>query len=74
MEPAVIAGVSNAAKYANGNRDADALVEPAVRNDPAIYPPGEVMARLRLVPAESAEYTRERTRMWTRVRTTRPEE
>jgi putrescine transport system substrate-binding protein len=69
MEPAIIAGVSNAAKYANANRDADGLVDPAVRRDPAIYPPPEVMSRLQLVPAESPAYTRERTRMWTRVRT-----
>jgi spermidine/putrescine-binding protein len=72
MDPAVIAGITNAATYANANAAADAFVDPAVRADPAIYPPPEVMARLRLVPAESAEYTRERTRMWTRVRTAAP--
>ncbi len=69
LEPAVIAGVTNAAKYANANRAADAFVDPAVRGDPAIYPTPEVMARLQLVPAESAGYARERTRAWTRIRT-----
>ena len=69
LEPAVIAEVTNTAKYANANLGADAFVEPAVRGDPDIYPPADVMPRLRLVPAESPEYTRERTRMWTRVRT-----
>ena len=74
MEPAVIAGVTNAAKYANANTGADAFVDPAVRGDPAIYPPADVMARLRLVPAESAGNTRERTRAWTRIRTAKPGE
>ncbi|MGQ0834868.1 MAG: extracellular solute-binding protein [Gammaproteobacteria bacterium] len=69
MDPAVIADVSNTAKFANANRDADALLDPAVRNDPDVYPDAEAMKRLHLVPAESAEYTRQRTRMWTRVRT-----
>jgi putrescine transport system substrate-binding protein len=68
MDPAVIADVTNTAKYANANRDADALVDPAVRGDPGIYPPADVRSRLHLVPAESQEYTRLRTRMWTRVR------
>lgn len=67
LEPAVIAEVTNAAKFANANRDAEPLIEPAVRNDPAIYPPLDVRTRLHLVPAESPAYTRERSRMWLRV-------
>ena len=67
LEPAVIAEVTNAAKFANANRDAEALIEPAVRNDPGIYPPLDVRTRLRLVPAESQAYARERSRMWMRV-------
>ena len=71
LDPAVIAQVTNASKFANANRSADVLVDRAVRNDPGIYPPAEAVARLRLVPAESAEYARQRARMWTRVRTHR---
>jgi putrescine transport system substrate-binding protein len=71
MDPAVIAAVTNASKYANANRDADAFVDPAVRDDPGVYPPPEVLARLHLVPAESQEYSRLRSRMWTRVLTGR---
>jgi putrescine transport system substrate-binding protein len=67
MEPAVIAEVTNASKYPNANRDADALVDPAVRDDPSVYPPEEARSRLQLVPAESPEYTRLRSRMWLRV-------
>jgi putrescine transport system substrate-binding protein len=67
MEPAVIAAVTNASKYPNANRDADGLVDQAVRNDPGVYPPAEARSRLRLVPAESPEYSRLRSRMWLRV-------
>jgi len=69
MDPAVIADVTNTAKFANANRDADAFVDRAVRSDPSVYPPAEVMSRLHLVPAESQEYSRLRSRMWTRVLT-----
>jgi len=69
MEPAVIADVSNMSKYANANRDATTLVDPAMRADPGIYPPDEVRSRLHLVPAESQAYTRARVAMWTRVLT-----
>ena len=69
LEPAVIAEVTNASKFANANRDAAALVEPAVRDDPGIYPPLDVRLRLHLVPAESRDYSRLRSRMWLRVLT-----
>jgi putrescine transport system substrate-binding protein len=78
MEPAVIAEVTNASKYPNANRDADAFVDPALRQDPGVYPPEGVRSRLQLVPAESAEYSRLRSRMWQRVlandRTTRSDD
>jgi putrescine transport system substrate-binding protein len=67
LEPAVIADVTNMSKYANANRDATALVDPAVFADPGFYPSVEVRSRLHLVPAESMEYTRARVAMWTRI-------
>ncbi len=69
MDPAVIADVTNTTKFANANRDADALIDPSVRDDPGVYPPAEAKSRLHLVPAESQEYARLRSRMWTRVLT-----
>lgn len=72
LEPAVIAGISNASKYANANRDATALVDPSMRSDPAVYPPQDVRARLHLVPAESQAYTRARVAAWTRILTANP--
>ncbi|HZF16818.1 MAG TPA: extracellular solute-binding protein [Steroidobacteraceae bacterium] len=67
LEPAVIAEVSNASRYANANREATSLVAAALRNDPAVYPTADERLRLHLVPAESQTYARERTRMWTRI-------
>jgi putrescine transport system substrate-binding protein len=68
MEPSVIAEVTNTAKFANAVPAADPLIDATVRNDPGVYPPEEARARLHLVPAESQEYSRQRTRMWARVR------
>jgi putrescine transport system substrate-binding protein len=69
MEPEVIAKVSNRIGYANGNRASLPLLDPRVRDDPAVYPPDEV--RLALVPdtAESPAYIREASRAWTRIKT-----
>jgi putrescine transport system substrate-binding protein len=72
LEPEVIADVSNTAKFANANRAADPFIEPAIRGNPGIYPPEEVLARLHLVPPENPQFVRERSRMWTRVRSGRP--
>jgi putrescine transport system substrate-binding protein len=74
LEPAVIAEISNASKYANANRDATALVDSSMRSDPAVYPPEEERARLHLVPAESQAYTRARVAAWTRILTAKPRE
>ena len=69
LEPAVIAEISNASRYANANRDAKQLLSAGVRDDPGIYPPAEEQARLHLVPAESQAYSRARSAAWTRILT-----
>ena len=69
LRPEVIAKVTNDSKYANANREGTQLVTPVVRDDPDVYPSPETMQRLHLLPADSTEYSRARTRMWTRVRT-----
>jgi putrescine transport system substrate-binding protein len=72
LEPAVIAAVTNASKFAHANRHAMKFVAAEVASNPLIFPPDSVRARLRLVPAESATYSRLRTAAWTRIRTARP--
>jgi hypothetical protein len=42
----VIAASSNTVAYANPNLQATKLVDAEIRNDPSIYPPAEVRARL----------------------------
>lgn len=68
IDASVIAEVTNTSKVANANRSATALVQQSIRTNPSIYPQDEVMRRLHLVAPETAEFARERTKMWTRVR------
>lgn len=69
MEPQVIAGVSNQIGYANGNRDSLPFLEARVRDDPAVYPPADVVLKLHPDTPESPGYKREASRAWTRIKT-----
>jgi putrescine transport system substrate-binding protein len=69
MRPDVIAGITNAIKYPNGNLAALPLVDAAIRNDEGIYPSQATRARLIPIKDLSPEYSRLMTREWTRFRT-----
>jgi putrescine transport system substrate-binding protein len=69
MDPAVIAKVTNKVRFANGNAASLPLIEEALRNNPSVYPSAEVRARLHPDLAESAAFSRELNRAWTRIRT-----
>jgi len=69
MRPEVMAGITNAVKYPNGNRASLAFVQDAIKNDPAIYPDAATRANLHILPATEPELNRLRTRLWTRFRT-----
>jgi len=69
MEPEVVAKISNFVNYANGNADSLPFIDEGVRNDPGVYPPPEVKAKLFPDLAETQEYTRLMTRTWTRFTT-----
>jgi len=69
MEPEVVAQISNFVNYANGNADSLPFIDEGVRNDPGVYPPPEVKAKLFPDLAETQEYTRLMTRTWTRFTT-----
>jgi putrescine transport system substrate-binding protein len=71
MRPDVAARITNKTYFANGNGEATVLVDPEIRDDPAIYPPPEVMARLFPNPVKDQGYVRDRNRAWTRVKTGR---
>jgi putrescine transport system substrate-binding protein len=69
LQPDTVAAISNAVAYANPNLAATPLVDAALRDDPAIYPPQDVRRRLFFDTPVSAQYDRLRTRAWTRVKT-----
>ncbi|MGE4528546.1 MAG: polyamine ABC transporter substrate-binding protein [Rhodospirillaceae bacterium] len=69
MKPEVVAKISNFVSYANANKAANALVDPEIRNDPGIYPPEDVMAKLYMLPDNDQALIRYRVRAWTRVKT-----
>ena len=71
LRPDVIAQASNYTKYANANAAATKLVDPAVRNDPAAYPPPELARRLFVTTTKDQALLREVNRQWTRVLTGR---
>jgi len=71
LRPEVAAKNSSFVNYANSNAASYALVKESVINDPSIYPPPEIKAKLVPDLAESPEFNRLLTRSWTRFRTGR---
>jgi putrescine transport system substrate-binding protein len=69
MTPQVIADVSNYKRYANGNLAATPLVQPAVKDDPGIYPTLEQRQKLAVQLADSPDQTRAITRVWQKFKT-----
>jgi putrescine transport system substrate-binding protein len=69
MRPDVAAKNSNAVHYANGVVASKEFIDPAVLNDPGVYPPQETMDKLFPNLARSAEFTRQLNRTWTRFTT-----
>jgi putrescine transport system substrate-binding protein len=69
MKPEVAAANSNFVNYATGNAASLPLVDEAVRDDPGVYPPAEVKAKLFPDLAETEEFTRLVNRSWTRFTT-----
>ena len=69
MEPKVIAQISNTVYYASGNKVATPLVNEDVRNNPGIYPPADVQAKLFTLKVQDPKIDRVITRSWTKVKT-----
>ena len=68
LDPQVIAAITNYTFYGNDNLAARRYVNPLILNDPSIYPPPEVRARLFLPTEFDTHYQRLRTRTWTRIK------
>ena len=69
LEPKVIAEITNDIHYGNDNLAARPFVNPDILRDPAVYPSAEVRARLYLPSELGADYYRQRTRVWTHIKT-----
>lgn len=69
LDPQAIAHISNSIHYANPNLAATAYLTPEVKQDPAIYPPKEVVDKLFTVQDLPASIARLTTRLWTKLKT-----
>jgi putrescine transport system substrate-binding protein len=69
MTPQVSADVSDFRRYATANAAAQPLVQPAVRDDPGIYPPPDLRQKLAVQLADSPDQTRAITRVWQKFKT-----
>ncbi|HEV2287060.1 MAG TPA: polyamine ABC transporter substrate-binding protein [Steroidobacteraceae bacterium] len=68
LDPHVIADITNYTHYGNDNLAARPLVHREILDDPAIYPPPAVRARLYLPAEFDVSYQRLKTRTWTRIK------
>lgn len=68
LRPEVVAPITDFTGYASANKSATPLIDPAIANDPAIYPTPEVMSRLHATWLFPPKIERERTRVFTRTR------
>ena len=67
MDPKVIAAATNFTSYANANLGANAFVDKAVLDNPAVYPDAAVKSRIWLPEAVSPQYDSARLRAWQRI-------
>lgn len=68
LRPAEAARIVQATRTATANAGARALLPAALRDDPVLYPPPEVLARGEWFAAMPASAQRLRDRLWTRIK------
>lgn len=71
LDPKVAAASSTLTRYANANIPGTKLLDKSISGNPWIYPPEDLQARLYTVSAATAEQVRDRTRLWTSIKTGR---
>ncbi|WP_045761910.1 polyamine ABC transporter substrate-binding protein [Xanthomonas albilineans] len=71
LTPEVAAANTNVIHYANPVPKATPLVNPAIRNDPTIYPPPAVAAKMFTYAINPPEVDKLYTRLWTQIKTGR---
>lgn len=71
MVPENIAEITNEVAYANANLAATPWVNPEIRDDPGVYPTGELRERLVTLNSLPDDVQRARVRTWTQIKTGR---
>ena len=69
LDPKVAAASSAITGYANANIPATALLDKSISGNPLVYPSTDNRAKFYTISAGNAEQTRERTRLWTAIKT-----
>jgi len=68
LRPDIAAANTNYVFYASGNKAALDLIDPAVKDDPAIYPTAEISAKLFPLKAHTPDYDELLTETWQRIK------
>jgi putrescine transport system substrate-binding protein len=68
LDPKIAARNTNFVSYADGDQPSD-LIDPAIRDDRAIYPDAATMAKLFTIIAHDQKTQRLINRLWTRIKT-----
>lgn len=71
LDPRVMAGITDYVQYGNAVPASLEFVDPAVREDPLVFPTAEMKARMFTVRPATQQYDRLRTRAWTQITTGR---
>lgn len=71
LEPEVIAKATNYVTYPNANLASKPYIDKAILDDPSIYPPADVMAKLFVITPYDQRVQRVVTKIWQSVKTGR---
>jgi len=71
LRPDISADITKFRRFPSANLAAEKLADPELHADRMVFPPPDIVARLRTHRAESLAYTRYANRAWTRIRTGR---
>lgn len=69
LRPEVAAACTNYTGYANANKAATALIDPAIASDPAVYPDAETLSRMYTPKPQTDAQEEAMTRVWTKIKT-----
>lgn len=68
LQPEIMAEITDAVRFPNGNKAATPLVDKDITSDPSIYPPADVAKQLYAIKAQDQTTLRAITRSWTKIK------